>query len=321
MRQASRWRLSASSSPASSERSQESESRREASRQLRSSSALMGRGVSEPARLEAAAERDAGAMQDHPAVRGGDPLGLADLRRLLAQDLAPEEHTACGGGQLGQAALEGIPEAPLVEGRLGVVPGLRRAAPMAGFVEDIVEPRIAIGRRRLFADVGARAFLHCAPLQVDDLEAQDRRKPRSQRRAAVERTDALERGEESLLDGLLGLLGIAQLREGIPHQVGAVALDLQVARVGGGRSRHPRTIPPPETQAPDFISSFRNQSTWALSSLPIFFLSAFSKVFSTIFISSALLTMPSLSESHIFTNLSASVESPAKATGAAIRAT
>src|SRR5690349_2899549 len=100
-------------------RSNASESRREASRQSRSRSACIARALSEPVQLEAGAQRDARAVQDHPAVVRGDALRAADGVGLLAQHLALEEHAPARAGYAPQASLEHFPEAPLLEGRLG----------------------------------------------------------------------------------------------------------------------------------------------------------------------------------------------------------
>src|SRR5689334_6986575 len=94
MRHASRWRLRARSSFASSGRSQARDSRLEALRQLTSSSAAMRRALAEPVVLEAAAKGDARAVQDHPAVGSSDAFVAADGGGVVAEDLAPEEDAA-----------------------------------------------------------------------------------------------------------------------------------------------------------------------------------------------------------------------------------
>src|SRR5258706_14100001 len=122
----------------------------------------------EPVALEAAAQRDARAMQDHPAVGGGDALVLADDRRVLAQHLALEEHAARRGRQSREAHLECLPEPALLERGLRVVPRLRRAPPLAGLVEHVVEPRIMFlddtvvveGDSRALPDKGALSVGH-----------------------------------------------------------------------------------------------------------------------------------------------------------------
>src|SRR5258706_4969657 len=138
MRHSSRCIFSARSSFAPRGRSRASESRLEALRQLRSStSSAMRSLVPEPVALEATAQRDARAMQDHPAVGGRDALVLADDRRVLAQNLALEEHAARRGRKSREAHLERLPETTLLERRLGIVPGLRRTFPMPRLVEHV----------------------------------------------------------------------------------------------------------------------------------------------------------------------------------------
>ena len=66
------------------------------------------------------------AVQDDPAVGRRDALGLTDGLGVLAQHLALEEDPPAGRRQPVEAALEGLPEAALLERRLGVAPGLRR---------------------------------------------------------------------------------------------------------------------------------------------------------------------------------------------------
>src|SRR5438132_8123713 len=129
-----------SPSPASG-RSHSSYSNREALRQFKSStSAAMGRLGVEPGLLEAHAQHDARAVQDHPAIGGRDALVAADDVGLLAEHLALEEDAAPGGGQATEAALEHFPESPLLERGLRIVPRLRRRAPMPGLVEHLVQP-------------------------------------------------------------------------------------------------------------------------------------------------------------------------------------
>src|SRR5258706_3125241 len=82
----------------------------------------------EPVALEAAAQRDARAMQDHPAVGGGDALVLADDRRVLAQHLALEEHAARRGRQSREAHLVCRPLLEKKKSGLMVVPRLRPGA-------------------------------------------------------------------------------------------------------------------------------------------------------------------------------------------------
>ena len=54
----------------------------------------------------------------------------------------------------------------------------------------------------------------------------------AQRRASREAADALQRGQQGFLHGLLCELHVAQLRERIADQVGAVALDLGEPGIG-----------------------------------------------------------------------------------------
>jgi hypothetical protein len=76
-----------------------------------------------------------------------------------------------------EAFLERLPEAALVESGFRIAPRLRRLAPMAGLIEERVEPR---GILTLAAEIRAlevRAIAHGAALQVDHLETQDRGEP------------------------------------------------------------------------------------------------------------------------------------------------
>src|SRR5258706_14799571 len=98
----------------------------------------------EPDALETAAQRDACAMQDQPAVGGCDALVIADDRRVLAKHFALEEHAARGGRQSREAHLECLPEPALLERGLGVVPRLRRAPPVARLVGHVVEPCLMV---------------------------------------------------------------------------------------------------------------------------------------------------------------------------------
>src|SRR5258706_14353022 len=173
MRHSSRCIFSERSSFASRGRSHANESSREAWRQFRSSSASMDGLAPEPVALEAAAQRDARAMQDHPAVGGGDALVLADDRRVLAQHLALEEHAARRGRQSREAHLECLPEPALLERGLRVVPRLRRAPPVAGLVEHVVKPRLlvldeAVAVEGPFRPLRDKAALEVAPLYTQD---------------------------------------------------------------------------------------------------------------------------------------------------------
>src|SRR6478735_3951886 len=144
MRQASRWRLSACTSTVSSSRSQASERSLEARRQSTRWSAAMGRILAEPAGLQATAQGDARAVQDHPAIGRRDLLVPADRLGVVPENLAAEEHPARRRRQSREAALERFPEATLVERRLGIAPGLRRHAPVAGLVEVVGEPALLV---------------------------------------------------------------------------------------------------------------------------------------------------------------------------------
>jgi len=73
---------------------------------------------------------------------------------------------------------------------------------VAGLVEHLVEPGLVLRGDRGLVVLHARTLGDEAALQVDHLEAQDRREPRAQRRAPVEGADRLERGDERLLNGL-----------------------------------------------------------------------------------------------------------------------
>jgi hypothetical protein len=74
----------------------------------------------------------------------------------------------------------------------------------------------------------------------------------AQRRLAAEAADALQGRHEGLLDGLLRHLPVAQLGEGVAHEVRPVALDLRETRILGGRVRGHRG---------------RNTTTWPQPSL------------------------------------------------------
>src|SRR6185369_4203253 len=138
-------------------------------------------------------------MQHHPAVARGDALGAADVPGVLAEHLALEEDAPGRGRQATEALLEDLPEAPLLERRLGVAPRLRRAAPMARLVELLVDPVLVLVGRRLLAHVLACALGDGAPLQVGDLEAQDRGEPGAQRRLAAKAGDAFQRRKQAFL--------------------------------------------------------------------------------------------------------------------------
>src|SRR5689334_14321052 len=154
----------------------------------------------EPVFFKAGTQREPRPVQDDPTVGRSDALVLTDGFGAFAEDLALEEDAPAGSGQAVEAFLEGLPEAALLEGRLGVAPGLRRRAPMPRLVEELVEPTLVLGGRGELARIEVLAIGRGAPLQVDHLEAQDRGEPGAQRRLAPERGDALERRGERLLD-------------------------------------------------------------------------------------------------------------------------
>src|SRR6185436_19767929 len=178
--------------------------------------------------------------QDDPAVGRRDALVLADAGRLLAEDLALEEHAARLRGKTVQAIPEDLPETSLLERRLGIVPCLRRGPPVARLVEHFVEPRLVLVDEPLLVDVDSGPLGAEASLQIEHLETKDRGEPRAQGRAAIETADALERRKQCLLHRFLRKLRVAKLRKGVADEIAAVALDLREARIRCERWRHGR---------------------------------------------------------------------------------
>jgi len=187
-----------------------------------------------------------------PAPRAGDATGAPLLAGsgLLAAELASEGRAAnvrlvVSFQQVGDADLRIArdlrshrlfrEEFWLAAARLGRTDAFRAddrfESPVGSHTSFVVA-----GFRGEIGGLEARPVGDGFPLQVDHLEAQDRREPGPERGLAPEAADALQRGHQGLLHGLLGKLGVAQLRKRVADQVRAVALDFREARVGhGGR--------------------------------------------------------------------------------------
>jgi hypothetical protein len=88
---------------------------------------------------------------------------------FLAEDLALEETRArTPAGDVRQRS-KTSQKRPLLQRRLRIAPRLRRVAPMAGLVEELVQPRSSSPPGRVHRlEVGSIGYR--PPLQVDDLE-------------------------------------------------------------------------------------------------------------------------------------------------------
>ncbi len=183
---------------------------------------------SEPVRFQAQAQGHAGTVQHDPAVGRRHAQFLTDLRGLQAEMFAHHEDPRGTLRQRAQAGLQRGEKLLLAERTLRLLPGSHRFLPVAAPVEQAVEFAV-IG---LGLEVGNRPLPALAADEVHDLVLQDPRQPGAQVRASGELRFAGERGEQRLLDGVLGGGLVAQLQRGVAQQVGPQLLDLG-AEVGG----------------------------------------------------------------------------------------
>src|SRR3954470_5913346 len=105
MKHSPRWWPSAWRSAGVSDRSRASDSSRDASRQS-SPSSSMRCNLSEPALLEATAQREPRAVENHPAIGRGDALILTDGVSFLAEHFALEVHALRERREAAEATFE-----------------------------------------------------------------------------------------------------------------------------------------------------------------------------------------------------------------------
>src|SRR4051794_17305443 len=176
----------------------------------------------EPVLLEADAQRHARAVEQDPAVVGGDRELLADLVGLEARVLAQHEDLRGARREPGEAGFEHLQELLLLQRPVGILPGLRMLAPVLALVEE----RVEVGGGRLGIFAGQRAFAARAAHRVDALVLQDAGEPGAQVRAALEARLGFERREQRLLHRVLGRFAVAELQRGVTQEIGSKGLDL-----------------------------------------------------------------------------------------------
>ncbi len=114
-----------------------------------------------------------------------------------------------------EAFLELHEELRLLERRLRLLPGARQLEPVPFLVEQGVE----------FLLRSCRRLARRAPDAVDDLVLEDAGEPGAQVRAAAEAGFAGQGGEQGLLHGVLGGMGVPQLQARVAQQIRALAFD------------------------------------------------------------------------------------------------
>ena len=148
---------------------------------------------------------------------------FTDFVRLGAEVLAHQEHLPGARRQRGEALLQRLEERLLLERLLG--PGLRRLAPVAGAIEELVQ----VIRRQLGL---GRPLAAGAAQRVDDLVLEDPGEPGAQVRAPGEALFRGERREERFLYCVFGGLAVAELQRGEAEKVGPERFDFRAKPVG-----------------------------------------------------------------------------------------